>query len=179
MTEPSTLTNDPMANDQARRVVQHEDVKANVEGDVNAEIAAQASRAPAPPAARKIEQVAGTFRDHAVDEVIDSEKQVRQGRSALRLSQFIDYGFYVIYVLLAIRFVLSLIAARSSAGFVQFIVAITSPFYAPFKNIVSSPTTDQGHTLLFPILVAMGAYLVLHLAIKGILRLVATRKTEI
>ncbi len=179
MTEPSRLADDPVANDQARRVVQHADVKAEVEGDVNAEIAAEASRAPAPEAARKIEKVAGTFRDHAVDEVIDSEKQVRQGRGALRLSQFIDYGFFVIYALLAIRFVLSLIAARSTAGFVQFIVGVTSPFYAPFENIVASPRTDQGHTLLLPIVVAMCAYLVLHLAIKGVLRLVATRKTEI
>lgn len=179
MTEPSRLANDPVADDQARRVVQHGDVKANVEGDVNAEIAAQASRAPAPGAARRIEKVADTFRDHAVDEVVDSEKQVRQGRGALRVSQFIDYAFFLIYALLAIRFVLSLIAARSGAGFVKFIVAISDPFYAPFHNIVSSPTTNEGHTLMMPAVVAMGAYLALHLAIKGILRLVATRKTEI
>ncbi len=179
MTEPSRLADDPVASDQARRAVQHDDVKANVEGDVNAEIAAQASRAPAPAAARKIEQVAGTFREHAVDEVVDSERQVRQGRGALRISQFIDYAFFLVYALLAIRFVLSLIAARSSAGFVKFIVAISDPFYAPFHNIVSSPRTDDGHTLLLPVVVAMGAYLALHLAIKGVLRLVATRKTEI
>lgn len=178
MSEPSG-TDDTLAADQARRAMQHGDVKSQVEGDVNAEIAAQASQAPPPAAARKIEQVAGTFREHAVDEVVDSERSARTSRGVARLSQFIDYGFFLIYALLAIRFVLSLIAARSSAGFVQFIVSVSNPFYAPFKNIVASPRTGEGHTLLLPMVVALGAYLVLHLAINRLLRLVALRKTEI
>ncbi|MBA3456918.1 MAG: YggT family protein [Deltaproteobacteria bacterium] len=179
MTEPSRLTDDAVASDAARRGQQHDDVKANIEGDVNAEIEAEASRGPGPAQARKIEQVAGTFREHAVDEVIDSEKEVRRGRGAARIGQYIDYAFFLIYALLAIRFVLSLIAAKSSAGFVQLIVTITSPFYAPFENIVTSPKTGAGHTLLLPMLVAMGAYLVLHIAVKALLRLVATRTSEI
>jgi len=77
------------------------------------------------------------------------------------------------------RFLLALMAARSSAGFVQFIVTITNPFYAPFRGIVASPSTDQGHTLLLPIVVAMIAYVILHLAINGLLRMFAHRKTEI
>ena len=173
------MTSDAVANDAARRGAQHDDVKANIEGDVNAEIQAQASRGPGPAEAHQIEQAAGTFRKHAVNEVIDSEKEVRRGRGAARLAQFIDYAFFLIYALLAIRFVLSLMAAKSSAGFVKFIVTVTDPFYAPFENIVSSPKSSDGHTLLLPMLVAMGAYLVLHMAIKGLLRLVATRTSEI
>jgi hypothetical protein len=77
------------------------------------------------------------------------------------------------------RFLLALMAARSTAGFVQFIVTVTNPFYAPFKGIVASPSTDQGHTLLLPIVVALVAYMLLHLAINGILRMLAHRKTAI
>jgi hypothetical protein len=77
------------------------------------------------------------------------------------------------------RFLLALLAARSSAGFVQFIVAISNPFYAPFRGIVASPSTDSGHTLLLPIVVAIIAYALLHLAINGLLRMFAHRKTEI
>ena len=151
-------------------------VKSDVEGDVNAEIAAHARQPPA--AARRIAQVAGTFRDHAVDEVVDSERAVRRSRAIARVSQFVDYAFFVIYTLLAIRFVLVLIAARSTSGFVQFIVSVTNPFYAPFKNIVASEQAG-AHTLMVPLLVALGAYVILHIAINRLLRLVAIRRTEL
>lgn len=177
MSDPTT--DHKLASDQARRAVQHDAVKARVEGDVNAEIADRAAQGPAPAQARKIDQVAGTFREHAVDEVIDSERGVQRSRGVARVSQFIDYGFFLIYALLVTRFVLSLIAARSSAGFVKFIVSVSDPFYAPFRNIVSSPTSGDGHTVLLPVIVALGAYLLLHLAINRLLRLVASRKTEI
>jgi uncharacterized protein YggT (Ycf19 family) len=178
MSEPSR-TDDPLATDQARRVLRHDAVKANVEGDVNAEIAAQAGQPRPPGAVRKIEQVAGTFRDHAVDEMVDSEHAVRRSRGVARVSQFIDYAFFLIYTLLAIRFVLAFIAARSTSGFVQFIVSVTDPLYAPFKSIVASPKIGDGHTLPLPLLIAIGVYLLLHLAINRLLRLIVVRKTEI
>jgi hypothetical protein len=178
MTEPSR-TDEPLASAEARRALRHDAVKANVEGDVNAEIAAQAGLPGPPGAARKIEQVVGTFREHAVDEVIDSEHAVRRSRSVARVSQFIDFAFFLIYALLAIRFVLTLIAARGNAGFARFIVSLTAPLYAPFKSIVASPKIDDGHTLPLPLLVACGAYLLLHLAVNRLLRLIAVRKTEV
>lgn len=169
---------DKLAADEARRSVQHDSVKAQVEGEVQAEIADQA-QAPAAGESRKIQQVAGDFRSKAVDEVVDTEREVERGRGAARISQIVDYIFYVIYALLGMRFLLALLAARSSAGFVQFIVTVTNPFYAPFRGIVSSPRTDEGHTLLLPIVIAIVAYVLLHLAINGILRMIAHRKTAI
>ena len=169
---------DKLANDEARRSVQHDSVKAQVEGEVQAEIADQA-QVPAPAESQRIEQVAGDFRAKAVDEVVDTEREVQRGRGAARISQIVDYIFFVLYALLGMRFLLALLAARSSAGFVQFIVAVTNPFYAPFKGIVASPSTDQGHTLLMPIIVAIIAYALLHLAINGLLRMLAHRKTAI
>jgi 16S rRNA G1207 methylase RsmC len=62
---------------------------------------------------------------------------------------------------------------------VQFIVAVSNPFYAPFRGIVASPSTDSGHTLLLPIVVAIIAYAIAHLLINGLLRMLARRKTEI
>ena len=169
---------DKLATDEARRAVQHESVKAQVEGEVQSEIADQAS-VPAAGEPQKIQQVAGEFRSKAVDEVIDTEREVERGRGAARVSQVIDYIFYLIYGLLAMRFLLALLAARSSAGFVQFIVAVTYPFYEPFRGIVASPRTGEGHTLLLPIVIAIIAYVLLHLAINGLLRMVAHRKTAI
>jgi len=169
---------DKLAADEARRSVQHESVKANVEGEVQAEIADQA-QAPVAGESARTRDVAGDFRAKAVNEVIDTEREVERGRGAARISQVVDYIFYVIYALLFMRFLLALMAARSTAGFVQFIVAVTNPFYAPFRGIVASPATDQGHTLLLPIVVAIIAYVMLHLAINGLLRMLAHRKTEI
>ena len=169
---------DTLAADEARRSVQHGSVKAQVEGEVQSEIADQA-QAPAPGESDRIQQVAGNLRAKAVDEVVHTEREVERGRGAARVSQVIDYIFYVIYALLGMRFLLALMAAHSSAGFVQFIVAVTNPFYLPFKGIVNSPSTDQGHTLMMPIIIAIIAYLMLHLAINGILRMMAHRKTAI
>ena len=169
---------DKLAADEARRSVQHESVKAQVEGEVQSELADKAA-APAPGESQRIQQVAGEFRSKAVNEVVDTEREVQRGRGAARVSQVVDYIFYVIYALLGMRFLLALLAANSTAGFVQFIVTVTNPFYAPFRGIVASPRTDQGHTLLLPIVVAIIAYVLLHLAINGVLRMLAHRKTEI
>jgi len=173
------MNDDKLALEEARRAAQHEAVKTQVEGDVQADITDRAARTTVPDESRRIDQVAGDFREKAVDEVIDTEREVQRSRGLARISQIVDYIFCLIYALLGMRFLLALMAARSSAGFVQFIVTITNPFYAPFRGIVASPSTDQGHTLLLPIVVAMIAYVILHLAINGLLRMFAHRKTEI
>ena len=170
---------DKLAMEEARRAAQHEAVKADIENEVHGEIAAHASTSAPPGQSSQLKEVAGDFRSKAVDEVVQTEREVERSRGAARISQVVDYIFYVIYALLGMRFLLALLAARSTAGFVQFIVAVTNPFYAPFRGIVSSPSTDGGHTLLLPIVVAIVAYIMLHLAIIGLLRLVAHRKTAV
>jgi uncharacterized protein YggT (Ycf19 family) len=170
---------DKLAAEEARRAAQHEAVKAQVEGEVQSEISERAAATPTRDESRRIDAVAGDFRSRAVDEVIDTEREVHRSRGLARVSQVVDYIFYVIYALLAMRFLLALLAARSSAGFVRFIIAVSDPIYAPFRGIVASPSTDGGHTLLLPIVFALVAYVLLHLLINGLLRLLAHRKTEI
>jgi uncharacterized protein YggT (Ycf19 family) len=172
------MEDDKLAADEMRREVQHESVKSQIESDVNAEIAARADRTTRPEAAR-MEAVAGEFRAKAVDEVVDTEREVERARGLARVSQVIDYIFYLVYSLLALRFFLNLLGARQGAGFVQFVNTVTDPFYAPFKGIVPTPSTAEGFRLALPILVALIAYVLLHLAINGLLRLFAHRKTAI
>jgi uncharacterized protein YggT (Ycf19 family) len=95
------------------------------------------------------------------------------------VSQVIDYLFFIIYALFAIRLVLALMAARKSAGFTQFIFGVTDPFFAPFRGIVASPSVDGGYTLALPIVIALIAYAILHALINGMLRLLAQRKTQV
>jgi hypothetical protein len=173
------MNDDKLALEEARRAAQHESVKAQVEGEVQAEISERAAQKTVPNEAQRIDNVAGQFKAKAVDEVVDTEHEVQRARGLARISQVVDYIFYVIYALLGMRFLLALLAARSSTGFVQFIVTVSNPFYLPFRGIVASPSTDQGHTLMLPIVVAIIAYILLHLGINALLRLFAHRKTEI
>jgi uncharacterized protein YggT (Ycf19 family) len=89
-----------------------------------------------------------------------------------RVTQGVDYLFYLLYGLLGIRFVLALLGASEQAGFVQFINGLTQPFYAPFAGIVARPAVNGG-VLDFPLLIALLAYALLHMAVRGLLRLVA------
>lgn len=172
------MDDEKLAIEEARRAGQHGSVKSQVEGEVEAEIAEQAVRN-APPDEARVEQVAQDFRAKAVDEVVEQEHEVQRARGLARVSQIVDYLFYVVYALLGLRFLLALMAARSTAGFVRFIVAVTDPLYEPFRGIVASPRTDGGHTIMMPLVIAIIVYVLLHLGINGLLRLIAHRKTAI
>ena len=125
-----------------------------------------------------MDQVAGRFRGKAIGEVVGTDREVRRARVLARISQIIDYLFYVVYTLLAIRLVLALIAAQSSNGFVQLIRTVTDPFYSLFRGIVASPSAG-GFTLVLPIVIAIIVYALLHAGITRLLRLIAHRRTEI
>lgn len=172
------MDDDIVATDDKRRAAQHESVKSRAGSGVKAAINRQAGISTAGEAGR-IGEVAGEFRGKAIEETVASEHAMGRARGAARWSQLIDYGFYVIYSLLAVRLVLALIAARPSSGFVRLIHAVTGPLYAPFHGIVPSPTGEGGAILALPVVVAIVAYLFLHVGINGILRMVAHHKTEI
>lgn len=164
--------------EEQRREVQHADVKARVINEVNSEIVSEAERA-MPQDQEQVRQVAEDLRGKAVREVAQAEREVTVARGVARVSQIVDFGFFLIYGLLALRFLLSLMAAKSSAGFVQFIRGATAILYGPFQGIVPSPSLEGGFTLALPILLALLVYALLHGVINSFLRLLAHRKTSI
>lgn len=170
------MVDDKLAHDEAQRAANYEAVKNEVHTDVDAQIAARANAVH--DQAGQIENTAAEMRTLAVDDIAQTDREVRRGRGAARISQIVDYIFFLIYGLLVIRLLLELFSARESAGFVKFIKSATGIFYAPFAGIVPSPSKD-GFTLALPIIVAIVAYLILHLAINGLLRILAHRKTEV
>lgn len=167
-----------VAADEARRAAQQASIKSQVARDVNADIAQRAEHATSTEGQR-MDKVAGNLRGKAIDQVVGRDREVGRARGVARFSQLVDYVFYVLYTLLLIRLVLALIGANSSTGFVQLIRTVTNPFYAMFRGIVESPTAEGGGTLALPIVIAIVAYVVLHAIIKGLLRLIAHRRTEI
>ncbi len=171
------MLDNKLAQDEAQRTANYEAIKTDVKSEVGGEIAAEAER-PTRDEAGQINNIAGDMRQKAVNEIVSTEREVELGRNLARVSQVIDYVFYIIYGLLAIRLMLALFAAKSNAGFVQFIRLITDFFYAPFKGIVASPSVD-GYTLALPIVVALVVYMLLHFAIIGFLRIFVHRKTTV
>jgi uncharacterized protein YggT (Ycf19 family) len=170
--------NDKATMDEARRMAQHASIKSNIEGNVGAEIKEQA-RVVASQQAGEVAQVAEELRGRAIKETLRTEHEAGRARGAARVSQFVDFAFYLLYALLTTRLFLALIAARSDAGFVRFIKGVTDPFYAPFRGIVPSLTADGGYTLAIPIAIALVAYMVLHLIVHHVFRLAVHRETEV
>ena len=164
--------------EEAQRTANYEALKSEVKTDVTSEIAARADT-PTVSETRRMNAVAEDFREKAFNEVIETDREVERSRFLARVSQVVDYIFYVIYSLLTLRLLLALFAANPRAGFVQFIYSVTNPLYAPFRGIMPSPQTQEGFTLALPIIVAIVVYLLVHLGINGLLRIFAHRKTEI
>jgi len=171
------MVDNKLAQDEAQRVANYEAIKTEVKSEVSGEIAAEAKR-PTITEAERIDDIAVNMRQKAVSEVVETEREVERSRVLARISQIIDYVFFVVYGLLTIRLLLELFAARENAGFVKFIKSATGLLYAPFQGIMASPSKD-GFTLALPIIVAIVVYMLLHLAINGLLRIFAHRKTAI
>ena len=89
------------------------------------------------------------------------------------VSLIIDFLFGVLYTVLLVRLLLELINASHRSGFFQFILWISDPFFAPFRGIVGSSSLYGSHNLVWPIVIAIIAYMILHALIRGLFRLIA------
>ena len=108
------MIDDKLAVEEAERAAAYENVKATVKSEVSGDIAAEAA-VPNRAEAAQVESLAGDFREKAVDEVVETEHEVERGRAAARVSQVVDYLFFLIYALLTVRLLLALMAARARA----------------------------------------------------------------
>ena len=166
-----------LAEDEARRIAQHESVKGEVREKVHAEIARKTGeRSPADEA--NAEALAESLKRKAVREVATTEAELDRGQAAARASQIVDFLFYVVYGIIGLEIVLDAIGARQSAGFKQFIDAMATPFLAPFKGLLPTPGIGSFR-LMLSYIVALAVYVLLHMAVNGLLRLFVHRKTVV
>jgi len=163
--------------DQSNRTAQYEDVKGKVQQEVNAEIASHADhlneheRAQAATVGRQLKH-------KALNEVINTEAELERARGIARFSQFVDYLFYLIYGLISLQISLDLLGARRGNDFRNFIDTVCAPLLAPFNSLM--PSVGSGSfQLRLSYVFALIVYLLLHMAINGLLRLLASRKTAI
>lgn len=61
------------------------------------------------------------------------------------VQRIVYYVGGVIVALLALRLLFQLLGANQSAGFVDFLYAITAVFVVPFNGIFGEPTFEQAH----------------------------------
>jgi uncharacterized protein YggT (Ycf19 family) len=163
--------------DEERKLASHQEVKASIDDDVNARIKQESARVE-PKEAAEVAGVAQELKQKSVHEAVSTERELGRGRTAARVSQIVDYCFYLIYGLIALKVLLGLMGARPGNGFVRFIGAITSPFLSPFERIVGTPSTG-AFQLRISYLFALVVYVLIHLAINGAFRLVAHRKVTV
>ncbi|PYP89364.1 MAG: hypothetical protein DMF61_03910 [Blastocatellia bacterium AA13] len=163
--------------DEERRQASHQEVKASVDDDVNSSIKRESARVE-PEESAEVAEVAHQLRQKSVREAVGTERELGRGRAAARISQVVDYVFYLIYGLIALEFMLGLMGARAGNGFVQFIGAVTGPLLAPFERIVGTPSSG-GFQVHISYLFALVVYVLIHLAINGAFRLVAHRKVTV
>jgi uncharacterized protein YggT (Ycf19 family) len=166
-----------LVRDEERRQTTHQDVKASIDSDVNRQIKQESAQV-APAESAEIKGVATEMKQRSVHEAVSVEREVGRGKVAARVSQVIDYIFYIIYGLISLQFMLSLLGARQGNQFVQFVHAISRPFTGPFEGIVITPSAGPIR-IQFSYLIALIVFILIHLAINGALRLVAHRKLAV
>ena len=95
----------------------------------------------------------------------------------LKGTQIVWYILSLLEVLLALRLVLKLTGANPSAGFTNFIYAITWPFTAPFFAVFPK-TTVEGSIFEWTTLLGMIIYFLISLAIVKLFLISKTVSTQ-
>jgi YggT family protein len=131
------------------------------------------------------------YRQESPDEVVESREVVtapvagrpayserRVSFGASPLAMWVNGIYLVLAVvegLLAIRFVLKLLAANPQAGFAQLIYGVTDPLHAPFAGLLTNPTSASANKLEITALVAMAVYALLGWLLVKVVGMVLNR----
>jgi uncharacterized protein YggT (Ycf19 family) len=145
--------------------------------EVNTEISRKAGEM-TPAEHANAERLAGTLKRKAVREVAETETELERAHGIARVSQVADYVFYLIYGIIGLEIVLELLGARESAGFKQLVDTIAAPILAPFQGLMPDPGVGPFR-LMLSYIIALAVYILLHLAVNGLLRIFVQRKTTV
>lgn len=171
------VEDEKLAIDEAQRVAGHEAIKDGVRSEVGSEIKRHAENLDEGEQA-KVASVGEQFKHKALNEVVETEAEIERARGIARVSQIIDYFFYLIYGIIGLEIILELFGARDGNSFRQLIATLSSPLLKPFKGLFFDPSTGVFQ-LRLSYIVALVVYLLIHLSINGLLRMLAQRKTVI
>src|SRR5262249_44791102 len=166
---------DKLAKDEERRIAQHEEVKAAADREIRSEVAQTDST---PKERNEADALAGHLRKKAVSDIAQTDAEIERARDVARISQVIDYIFYLIYWIIGLEIVLDLAGAREGNGFRRLIDSFANPLLSPFRGLLEDLSRGQFR-LKLSFIFALVVYILLHMAINGLLRLAAHRKTAV
>jgi uncharacterized protein YggT (Ycf19 family) len=139
------LEDDKLAIDESERTARHQAIKGEVRREMQGEISRQAlqddERRQADASA-----IGEQFREKAISEVAGVEAEIDRGRVAARVSQIVDYVFYLIYALISLEILLELLGARETNAFKNFIDALTAPLLLPFNTLMPDLAVDDSNS---------------------------------
>lgn len=166
-----------LAVDEENRLARHEAVKNEVNREVQTEVAREADNLTAQDQNR-LNSVGQQLRSKSINEVASTEGELERAKGAARVSQVIDYIFYLIYGIITLEIILELLGARDGNAFKRFVDSISAPFLVPFKNLLVDPAAGRFQ-LRLSFFVALIVYILIHLAINGMLRFFVHKKTTV
>jgi uncharacterized protein YggT (Ycf19 family) len=119
----------------------------------------------------------GQLKRKARTAVTAEETGLERSKAVARLSQVIDYLFYLIYGLLSLQIMLDLLGAGRNAGHRNFLDALCAPLLAPFNGLMAN--VGGSFQIKLSYVLALIVYLLLHMAVNGLLWLLARIKKAI
>ena len=123
---------------------------------------------------RREETVTTQQPGYAATEQVTRDLAAERRLGMVQVTRIIWTILGLLEILLALRFVLKLIAANPNAGFAVFIYGITGVFVVPFTGLVA--TWFSGETILeVTTLIAMAVYALLFWVVVGVIPIVAYR----
>lgn len=166
-----------LAADEQRRISQFENIRSTARDEIQSRAEEQAADLSSTQE-HQVASLGEEFKEKSISEIRETESEVTRTRGLARISQIIDYVFYLIYGLITLQIFFDLLGANRTNGFRSFIDLLTTPLLAPFNNLFPDIAAGRFH-LRLSYITALVLYLFFHLALTGILRLLGQRKTEI
>jgi uncharacterized protein YggT (Ycf19 family) len=166
-----------LVEEEARRMRELEAVKSRAEREVLHEVNAATTTISEADKARA-RQLAETMKGKAVSEVVQTEEEVIRARRIARISQFVNYGFGIVYGVIGLEIALELLGAREGTGFKEFVDALSAPLLEPFRGLMMEPEVG-AFAFRTSFVVAVIVYMLIHAAITGLLKVMALRATEL
>jgi uncharacterized protein YggT (Ycf19 family) len=164
-------TNDAPLPDDIHRIEQHENMKDRLRKDVHQEIQ-ESVDSRTPEEKSKVAAVADQMKSKAIGEIGRTEAELDRAKKFTLIGRVVDFLFYLAYSLIGMEIVLSMMGARSSSGFKQFLDTVTAPLLAPFRGLLFDPGVGPFRLMLSYIF-ALVFFLFLQFAIRRFLKLMA------
>ncbi len=163
---------------ESHRLAQYEALKGEMRNSVQTDIAREPPIQITPGEQARITAAGEQIRQQAAHETLRTESELSRGHFAARASQVVDFVFYLIYGVIALEIILNLAGANPRNAFRQLIGRFSTPLLWPFENLLADPEAGRFQFRLSYV-IGLLVYVLLHVTITKLLRLLTERKTSI